>query len=94
MSASTRETNPGKHRNVLAVGRPEIIAVRYVDGEGKDETRLAVKMGGKHFLLRESVGNANLLQAASDWLEEGIKSFRQPRAAAPGGGGLKATKAS
>jgi hypothetical protein len=80
------------NKTVIAVGKPDLVAVRYVDGAGKDETRLAVRMGGKHFLLRETVGSANLLQAASDWLEEGIAGFKQPKKPAKGGG-VKASKA-
>lgn len=78
-------------KSILAVGKPELVAVRYIDGHGKDATRLAVKIGGQHYLLRETISGTNILQEASPWLEKGIKEFKPP-ARAESGGGLKATK--
>lgn len=79
-------------KTILGVGKLELKAVRFVDGNGEDHTRLAVKIGKTHHLFRETLGSANLLQAASDWLEEGIRDFTPPKEA-PKGGGVKSTKA-
>jgi hypothetical protein len=72
-----RKTARTQFKKVVAVAPAQLKLIRYVDGTGKDEVRLAVKAGDRHYLLREKVGTDMLLQPCLDWVEEGIHSFRQ-----------------
>ena len=46
--------------------------VTYVDGHGKEETRLAVRSGGRHYLFAERAGDVLLLREAAEWLQTAL----------------------
>jgi len=82
-----------QHQKVMAVADAKLKVVRYVDGEGEDEVRLAVKVGPTHYLLREKVGNSFLLQKCSDWLETEIQTFKKGKAGKASSARIKAKSA-
>ncbi|MCH7943155.1 MAG: hypothetical protein IIB67_07985 [Proteobacteria bacterium] len=92
MPAATRKTDRRIFNKVIGVAPAQLKLIRYIDGQGKDEVRLAIKSGGRHYLLRESIGTDMLLQKCQPWVEEGIARFAQGGEVPPEHEGLTAAE--
>ena len=65
----------GETKVVKKVAPLEVFLVEYVDGEGKEETRvLARPKGGKDFVFLFPAGSEKSMRPASTWFQDQIKA--------------------
>ena len=86
MPKKKQEPEAAAPKSVLGMAPVQAYVVRYMDNRGKDETRLAFKVGGDFYLLREKINNTLTLQRTSSWLTDALKGYEVPEKALPGGG--------